>query len=66
MTTPLIMKFFVAITFILIISSLASALIYLMKDKGKSKRTVQALALRVGFSVSLFMRNYVFYFINIF
>ena len=49
------MKIFVAIAFILIIGSLASALVFLMRDKGKSNRTVQALALRVGLSVLLFV-----------
>ena len=49
------MKLIVAIAFILIIASLASALVYLMKDKGKSQRTVRALALRVGFSLTLFI-----------
>lgn len=49
------MKIFVAIAFILIIGSLASALVFLMRDKGKSNRTVQALALRVGFSILLFI-----------
>ncbi len=49
------MKIFVAIAFILIIVSLASALVFLMRDKGRSNRTVQALALRVGFSVALFI-----------
>ncbi|KAF3999763.1 twin transmembrane helix small protein [Glaciimonas immobilis] len=49
------MKILVAIAFILIIASLASALIFLMRDKGKSNRTVQALALRVGFSITLFI-----------
>lgn len=49
------MKIIVAIAFILIIGSLASALIFLMRDKGKSNRTVQALALRVGFSITLFV-----------
>ena len=49
------MKIIIAIAFLLIIGSLASALIFLMKDKGKSNRTVQALALRVGFSVLLFI-----------
>ena len=48
------MKIIVAIAFILIIASLASALFFLMKDKGKTKRTAQALALRVGFSIGLF------------
>ncbi|HWZ48446.1 MAG: hypothetical protein JWQ10_2366 [Herbaspirillum sp.] len=49
------MKILVAIAFFLIIGSLVSALFFLMKDKGKSNRTVQALALRVGLSVMLFI-----------
>lgn len=54
-TVSSIMKIIVAVAFILIIASLGSALVFLMKDKGKSNRTVQALALRVGFSVALFI-----------
>lgn len=49
------MKIIVAIAFILIIGSLASALVFLMRDKGKSNRTVKALAFRVGFSITLFL-----------
>jgi len=49
------MKIFVVIAFILIIGSLGSALFFLMKDKGKSDRTVKALAMRVGFSIALFL-----------
>ena len=49
------MRILVAIAFILIIGSLASALFYLMRDKGRSNRTVRALALRVGFSITLFI-----------
>lgn len=49
------MKILVAIAFLLIFISLGSALVYLMKDKGKSNRTVKALAFRVGFSISLFI-----------
>jgi len=49
------MKILVAIAFILIIGSLASALVFLMRDKGRSNRTVQALAFRVGFSILLFV-----------
>jgi len=49
------MKIFVAIAFILIVASLGSALFFLMRDKGKSDRTVQALALRVGLSIILFL-----------
>jgi hypothetical protein len=49
------MKILVAIAFILIIGSLASALFFLMRDKGGSNRTVRALAFRVGFSIALFI-----------
>lgn len=49
------MKIIVAIAFVLILASLASALVFLMKDKGKSNRTVTALAFRVGFSIALFV-----------
>ena len=49
------MRYLVLIAFILIIGSLASALVFLMKDKGKSNRTVTALAWRVGLSIALFL-----------
>ncbi|MDB5775135.1 MAG: hypothetical protein JWP38_1268 [Herbaspirillum sp.] len=52
---PATMKILVAIAFLLILGSLASALVFLMRDKGKSNRTVQALAVRVGLSVTLFL-----------
>lgn len=58
------MKIFVAIAFILIIASLGSALIFLMRDKGRSKRTLKALAFRVGFSVALFMLILVAYYLG--
>jgi hypothetical protein len=46
----------VALLFIVIIlASLASALYYLIKDKGQSDRTVKMLTVRVGFSLLLFM-----------
>jgi Protein of unknown function (DUF2909) len=49
------MKIIVVIAFILILGSLGSALFFLMRDKGKSNRTVRALAFRVGFSIALFI-----------
>ncbi|MBG6221892.1 MULTISPECIES: twin transmembrane helix small protein [unclassified Janthinobacterium] len=49
------MKILVAIAFILILGSLGSALFFLMRDKGKSNRTVHALALRVGLSITMFL-----------
>ena len=49
------MKILVALAFLAIIGSLGSALFFLMRDKGKSNRTVHALALRVGLSITLFL-----------
>ncbi|MDB5755598.1 MAG: hypothetical protein JWP34_3724 [Massilia sp.] len=49
------MKYLVGFAFILILSSLGLALFFLMRDKGKSNRTVQALAMRVGLSITLFL-----------
>ena len=49
------MKIYVAIAFVLIITSLGSALFYLMRDKGQNNNTVKALAVRVGLSVALFI-----------
>ena len=49
------MKIIVAVAFVLILGSLGSALFFLMRDKGKSNRTVTALAFRVGFSITLFI-----------
>jgi hypothetical protein len=46
----------VVILFLLaIVGSLGSALFYLVTDRGRSKRTVRALALRVGLSLTLFI-----------
>ena len=58
------MKILVAIGFILILGSLGSALVFLMRDKGRSNRTVQALALRVGFSVLMFVLLLVAYYLG--
>jgi hypothetical protein len=49
------MRIFVVLAFIGILYSLASALFFLMKDKGKSNRTVNALTARIGLSVLLFL-----------
>ena len=49
------MRIFIVITFILIVGSLASALFYLMRDKGGTNRTVNALTVRIGLSVALFL-----------
>lgn len=38
-----------------IVLSLGSALVYLVRDKGESKKMVHALTLRVGLSILLFL-----------
>ncbi len=46
----------VALLFIIfILGSLASALYYLVKDKGNSDRTVKMLTIRVALSLTLFV-----------
>ena len=49
------MKIVVIIFVLLILASLGSALYFLIADRGQSKRTVSALALRVGLSLGLFL-----------
>jgi hypothetical protein len=49
------MKIVVIIFVILILASLGSALFFLITDHGQSRRTVRALALRVGLSITLFL-----------
>ncbi|VCU69340.1 hypothetical protein PIGHUM_01402 [Pigmentiphaga humi] len=49
------MRFIVAIAFIGILYSLGSALVFLMRDTGNSKRMVRALTLRISLSVLLFL-----------
>jgi Protein of unknown function (DUF2909) len=47
-------KWLVLLAFVLIIGSLGSALVFMVKDRGKTNKTFQFLALRVGLSISLF------------
>ncbi len=49
------MKAIIVIAFVLIIGSLASAMIFLIRDRGRTRNTVRALGLRVGFSIALFL-----------
>lgn len=49
------MRYVVILAFLLIVASLTSALVFMMKDRGTTDRTVKALALRVGFSIALFV-----------
>jgi hypothetical protein len=49
------MKIVVGLIFLVIIGSLASAFLFLMKDKSQSNRTVKALTVRIGLSIFLFL-----------
>ncbi len=49
------MKFLILLFFIFIVYSLGSALYYMMKDEGGSKRMVKALTMRIGISMLLFI-----------
>ena len=49
------MRILVILALVLIVASLGSALVFLIRDKGGSTRTVRALALRVGLSIGLFL-----------
>lgn len=40
---------------VLIVASLASALGFLLRDRGRGARTARALAIRVGLSITLFL-----------
>jgi hypothetical protein len=49
------MRIIVLLFIVFILASLASALYYLIKDKGQSDRTVRMLTVRVGLSLALFL-----------
>jgi hypothetical protein len=49
------MRYVVMAMLLLIVASLGSALVFMFRERGDSKRMVKALALRVGLSVSLFV-----------
>lgn len=48
-------KTIIFIVMLVILVSLASGLIFLVRDAGKSKRTVKALSWRIGLSLALFI-----------
>jgi uncharacterized protein YacL len=49
------MHIIIILVFLAIVGSLGSALYHLMRDQGKSDRTVNALTWRVGLSIALFL-----------
>ena len=48
-------KFIIVITLLVIIYTLASSFYFLIRDKGKGKRTVKRLSWRIGLSFLLFL-----------
>ncbi|WP_420994557.1 twin transmembrane helix small protein [Cupriavidus sp. 30B13] len=49
------MRIVIFIAFILIVGSLASALFFMMRDRGRTPNMMRSLMFRVGFSVALFL-----------
>ncbi|MCU0896880.1 MAG: twin transmembrane helix small protein [Burkholderiales bacterium] len=62
------MRIVIVLFVALILLSLGSALVYLIRDKGGSNRAVKALTIRVGLSIALFlflMAGYYFGFLQV-
>jgi branched-subunit amino acid transport protein AzlD len=51
----MITKIIIILTMIIIAGSLASAMVFLIRDSGNTKRTVRALTIRISISISLFL-----------
>lgn len=49
------MRYFVILVLVCIVATLFSALFFMFRDKGDSKRMVKALTIRVALSVTLFL-----------
>jgi len=49
------MKIIIILLFLAAIGSLASAMVFLVKDKGETNRTAKALTYRIGISVFIFV-----------
>ena len=54
-------KLFIIAILILIIASIGSALIFMIRDKGQSSRTVKALTWRIGLSILAFLLLWIAY-----
>lgn len=60
------MRYLVIAVLLLIVASLGSAVFFMMRDRGNSKRMVKALAIRVGLSVALFLFLMLGYYFGLF
>jgi len=57
----MLIKVILVVLFIAMLISLASALFFLVKDKGETKRTAMALTYRIAIAVSIFILLFVAY-----
>lgn len=48
-------KTIIIVVMLIILGALFSSLVFLVKDKGKTERTVKSLTWRIGLSLSLFI-----------
>ena len=55
MDTALLIKTIVIILMLIILFNLGSALVYLVKDQGKTQRTLSALTWRIALSIIVFI-----------
>ena len=55
MSAAFIFKVVIVLLLIIIIISLSSGMIFLVRDKGKSNRTVKSLTIRIVLSIFLFI-----------
>ena len=56
------MKIIIILLFLAALGSLASAMVFLVKDKGETNRTAKALTYRIGISVFIFILLMLAYF----
>ncbi len=59
MTPAFLFKLLILFVLLLIALSLSSGMLFLVRDKGKSNRTVQALTIRIILSIILFILLFV-------
>ena len=52
---PMLIKALIILMLLAILGSLSAGMFFLVKDKGKTNRTVNALTLRIGLSLTLFI-----------
>ena len=56
------MKIVIILLFLAVLGSLASAMVFLVKDKGETNRTAKALTYRISISVFIFVLLILAYF----